>query len=134
MQVFVIDDEGKKKVAELKANAEAQPFGPDMIRARAKAEAIPGDTLIHTCFLDIGWKVVYTIDAMVRATDPSKHDGMCRHLSISNQVNGKLPHPAVVGEIMGLLGYLHKIGDAEVYPYVENHADGYEIINIIERI
>lgn len=53
--------------------------------------------------------------------------GMCRHLSISVDIPGALPHPALVESVAKEFGCSHVIGA----PWIEEFEPGHEAINIV---
>jgi len=130
MQAFIIGEETKRELAQLKQTAESNPFSAAAMRERIKGTWRSGDDVLYTCFVPIDYKVVFTIETALEAGDLEKAHGMYRHLSVSIKGRKKVPHPAVCQELMNELGFVHKIDSGICQVWSEKEG----VINIVEFI
>lgn len=124
MSVLILDERALQKIKDLVDFAEANILQTvdleDMISGN---RSVAGDQEGYYCFLNIGYKVVLTIEM---------HDfGLLRHTSISVHKEGCLPPVPAVEMLMPLLGFKTHLMDCikEVEEF-GNHV----AINIAEKI
>lgn len=123
MGIFIIDDKIIESLKTLKEHAEANPFSMEMLEETITGERpIPGDTKEFTRFIPMGFKVVYTIE--------NQDAGMIRHLSMSVDTPGKMPHPHEVIEVMKFLGFEKDIFNCILD--LEEIRPGHDAISVLE--
>jgi len=130
MQAFIIGEETKRELAQLRQNAESNPFSAAAMRERIKGTWRPGHDVLYTCFIPIDYKVVFTIESALDVENLEKAHGMYRHLSVSIKGRKKVPHPAVCQELMNELGFVNKIDSGKCQVWSEKEG----VINIVEFI
>lgn len=130
MQPFVIGEEQKQELALLKQSAEANQFSAEAMRKRIKGTWEPGNEILYTCYIPVDYKVVFTIEAGLQASNLENTGRMYRHLSVSIGDETKTPHPYVCQEIMDLLGFVNTLQSGKCLVGSERKG----VINIIEFI
>lgn len=118
--IYLIDHKVKSEIASLKKFSEENIWSLDnlLLQKRGKMSP-PGDDPNYVRILWDSVKVVFTI------TEQPKFN--TRHMSISMMYS--VPHPTVIEEIMGMLGYSGKLESCTVFREESGSA-----INIVERI
>jgi hypothetical protein len=131
MQLFVMGPEAKEELALLKQTAEANPFSAAMMKQRIQGTWTPGDHVKYTCYIPIDYKVVFTIETALEATNLDNAHGMYRQLSVSIEGRkDKTPHSIVVQEIMNELGFVNTLDSGKCQVWSERKG----VMNIIEFI
>jgi len=125
MRPLIVDQDLKDKIANLVSYADRNPLSmDDLLDIYNKQMKPTGDIGPYTLILPFGYKIVYTIDAYP--------DKKIRHLSMSVDTPGSLPNPAMVQEIMKLIGF--KGGLLECIVHLEDIAINHQAINVMEAI
>lgn len=125
MSVLALTDEARAEIARVVAYAEQHVISWTEIQARATG-AISGrigDDPDRYCLLPVGFRCVFNLE-MQRAIQ-------YRHLSVSINRKGKLPHPAVVSELAKLFGFPRGIDGDNIALWREEIPGGVAI-NLIE--
>lgn len=94
MRLLKIDEKARKDIARVKSYAEANIIGREAVEDMFNGtKAAVGDCPSYTCFIDDGFRVVYSIE--------SQPLGLCGHLSISvDSGDDKVPSLPAVEMIM----------------------------------
>ena len=124
--IFIIEPSFVDKIKNIVDFAEANPLCIDDILDMKNGDIpIAGDTEGYYLIDRFGTKIVYTIDVMPECT--------LRHLSISIDNGKRMPHPAIVQEIITLFGFNSKLEDCIIEIETrENNTVG--ILNVAEKI
>lgn len=125
MRALIIDDNVKKRVAEVIAFASTHVYSlADMMAISQKKMPIPGD--LHEFLIDIpmGYTAVYTMEQQL--------DGLYHHLSISVDAPGKLPSIPSAMEICQLFG-MEPVTENQIYNF-EDISPTQQAISIHEKI
>lgn len=100
MTALVIDE---ARVGGLRAFAEAHPIAlDDMRRIAAGIAPVVGDRAGHAIRLDFGFRVAFSIEE--HPLRGGAGTAWVRHMSMSCDRPGRLPHPAALEEVGRLLG------------------------------
>jgi hypothetical protein len=125
MRPLLIDDSVKEAAAKVVQFAEQHVLSVDDLLDTVNGE-LPsvGDQEGYTCHIPVGYRAVFSIE--------NQGTFHVRHLSVSVDRAGKLPHPDAVQEIMGLFGFTNKLRNCMVK--VEYLEDAGQAINVWEKI
>lgn len=118
---LVLGEQARKDVDSVLQYANSHKHSKDFMQRRMKNPDahIPGDMAGYTCFIDFGYKCVYTVEEQPM--------GWCHHLSVSVDEKGKCPSIPAFKEIMKFFGIQTELDDGHVY--MEGQA-----VNIIAKI
>lgn len=106
MRPLIIDDQTKEKLAAIKAYAEAHVYEMlDLVKVTNEVTLPPGDNPAHVANIEIGYRVVFSIENQTRA-------GKVRHLSVSVNHPGNLPNLYACAEFMRHLGFENELLDS----------------------
>lgn len=106
MRPLVINNDIKEQINKLVAHAEKNPFSmDDLLDAYNKQAPVAGDYAEFTIHIPVGYRVVYSIE---------KQKKDVRHISISVDAEGVLPHVLVVEAIIKLFGFKNELIDCKV--------------------
>jgi hypothetical protein len=126
---FVINEQGRKLMADLRQRAEANPISFEaMTHLVAEIEAgrqvgAPAYCVAQTISLVFGWTVTYTVEE-------HKEGVPCRHLSIGSPNPARVPVPAAVEMIMPEFGF---VGDLQnTFSWPEHLLKGGVAINVLQ--
>lgn len=123
MQALIIDEENKKKIAEILAYSAMNPYFLDELhQVNEKKLPPPGDSDNHALYLPNGFKVVFTISEHPR--------GFMRQMSVSINRKDKLPPVYFVEALMLLYKFKNPLSDC--YIYFEDIKPGYRAVNVLE--
>jgi hypothetical protein len=123
---FVITDEIKKRLFEIRDYSDANPYSTDDLLDMINGTIpLAGDRKEHSIFLEFGWKIVYS-------THIQSNIGHIRQMSISLKKSGALPNPHVVEIVMALLGF--KNGLSKCKTDLEDCGNGVQAVNVVEVI
>jgi hypothetical protein len=132
MSALIIDATSKKKIDELIKYAEENPLNIEHMKKLARGmEPPPGDNKNCVCYLNFGYRVVFTIE---------QHPmGWCKHLSISIAKKEKYPSIEAVTMIMhqfNITGGFNEVKKAFVIPqghfWVEKEVEAINIVQLTE--
>ena len=99
---LIIDQKVSNEIERVKNNAEQNVFSLEILKSIKNGEAAPGgDDPKFTLHIPTSFNVVYT-------HEEQPGNVICRHLSVSLQFSGRLPHPLVVELIMNEFGFVNK--------------------------
>lgn len=120
MRALLID---KDALNNLREYAEKNPIAVDeLLKIQSGAIRPVGKRSEHICELPVGFKIVYSIEQ-------HHHGKWYRHLSVSVDAPGRLPHPENVDAIMDELGFKHDLHSGDLTTvYIEEE----KAINVIE--
>lgn len=112
MRALVIDDDARKMATIVVSHAERHPISEETMKKRIADPAgtdmdAVGNDPAHVCIIPMGFRCVFSIEW--------QKVGMCRHLSISVDVPGRVPHPAAVDMIAELFGFTGSRDDRMVW-------------------
>jgi hypothetical protein len=95
------------RLAALRDFAESHPLEwPEATRILAGEAPAAGDRLGYCIGLDLGFRLVYSVEDLPRATDPTVCAGRFRRMSVSFVGDdARIPDPLVVFEIAAELGF-----------------------------
>jgi hypothetical protein len=131
VQVLVIDEDAKKRIAEVVFYAEDNRYNAPKLHALVEgAISPPGDNPELVCYLDGHYRIVYSIE--------EQPCGWCRHLSVSIDQPNKVPHPSAVEMIMPEFGFKGGLHDC-LTVWIESNAPtplGNEVdaVNLLQRM
>lgn len=135
MRMLVVGEKEKKAIAELRELAKAERLsrehlekysqGFDPNDPKTRKEGFLPIAMKYTICLPDGFTVTYT--------EEDQPIGMCRHLSVSVDADGKLPNPSAIEYLLYSFGFEHKLGVEQVV-YPEEYGEGLTAVNVIERI
>lgn len=125
MRPFVIDDNVREQIASLVEYAERNPFTMDNILDIYNGEMNPaGDQEQFVRHLPFGFRVAYSIDVY--------GEDKLRHLSMSVDTPGKMPHPITVEEMIKLIGFENDLSMCHIR--MEEIGENHHAINVMEKI
>lgn len=125
MSLLILDDNADAKIKALVEHAEKNIFTVEEIAKIMDGSAPPaGDREGFSIFLPVHYKAVYTIEE-------HKAKMVVRHLSLSVNKEGRLPHPAVVEELLQKFGFVGPLKKCVVY--MEGPEEDPYAVNIIEE-
>jgi len=122
---LLLNEVALEKIQKLKEFAEENPLSMDDL-LDMKNGALPpaGDMQGYSCFLNFGYKIVFTTELQV--------EGTVRHTSISVDFPKRLPSIQAVKEIITLLGFDRELERCLVEIEKRNERD--KIIHVAEII
>lgn len=129
MRPLIIDAEAKGKIAAVLDYAEKHRLPRSELERRVnlanqgKPEQAVGDDPLHACYLEMGFKVVCSIEEQPM--------GWCKHISVSVDDPKKVPHIEAVRLIMREFGVTHPL--EKCYVYIEEAVTP-KAINVIAPI
>jgi len=127
MRPFIITNAIREQISKLVQYAEHNPFSmDDMLDIYNRQKAAAGFDENLRLHLPFGYRIVLSIEEQPK--------GKVRHLSCSVDEPGKLPSPAVVDELLKLLGFKYSLAEKKSMVALEEFAPGHEAINILEII
>jgi hypothetical protein len=129
MTVLIIGEDERALIAELRAVVEArEPMtAADLLAvAAADIEAFRDAMNMQSVDIPIGYVATYSIEVQPNAPPP----GICRHISISVDRPGKLPHPAAVDMILEAFGMQPIAKSSKVW--IEDICPGQKAINVLQ--
>jgi hypothetical protein len=122
MRALILDEEAKSAIKKVITYAESHRVTMDLLQKTIAGKHPPvGDNKHHACYLISGFKVVYSIE--------EQPVGLCRHLSVSVDFDGKLPSIPAVEAIMKEFGFTGDIMDC-LNVWVEND----KAVNVLQQI
>jgi hypothetical protein len=126
---LVLDEEGRARIAEVRAYAEAnvEPLHA-MVRRMGRADQAPGvrNREKTTVVIPFGYQCCFTLE--------QQSAGNCRHLSVSVPDPGRAPSPAAMLLLMEEFGFTAKSLE-DVHVWAEGLAKkGHQAINVLELI
>ena len=120
MRPLIIGEEQRAEIQRVRRHAEAHPFSRADLQRLIKTSVRIGNDPNFTCTLPVGFRVTFTIE--------EQPAGLCRHISVSVDTDGRWPSEAAVEMIMQEFGYRGGLKSAlTVYPEEPQQA-----INVIE--
>lgn len=126
MRPFVLGKEQIAALNQLREYAEAHTIGVDELLDIFNGQAPPvGDREGFDCDIPVGYRVIFCIEFQKK--------GWARHLSVSihpAKANTSA-HPAVIKELMEVLGFAGKLNGRDVMVYFENQKT---VVNVVEYI
>ena len=126
MRPLVIDNDAKAKIAEVIAFAEDHKYPKAYMEMRMTGKAgVPGDMDQYICFLQVGYKCVYTIEEQPEPL------GWCHHLSISVDNPSRVPSVPAVELLMQEFGITRKLKEEGVLVWVEDTTP--KAVNILAK-
>jgi len=131
MSVLLIDDNARKEIKRVLDHAGNNIFNEEFRAAIKAGIQLPaGDDANHVCYLENGYRVVYSIDEK-----DGKH---YHHISISIDIKGKLPSVPAVLEIMREFGMTPDVKACD-YIFTEDNVKTplgliTDAINLIQKI
>jgi hypothetical protein len=91
---------------------------------------LPGDKENHTITVPEGFKIVYSVE---NQGDNENQLGLCKHISMSTDIPGELPHPLAIQMAMLEFGFENKLYETFFWP--EEFGGNTQIaINVLEPI
>lgn len=124
MRALIINDAVKASIARLEAFAQANIASWADVQSMATSALPPlGDDPRRTLVIPFGFRCVLSYE-MQRAIK-------CRHLSVSVDQPGKMPHEQAVDEIAKLFGFTQGIHGLSVTVWTEQIGD-HRAINLVE--
>lgn len=127
---LVITKAEEERAAEIVMHAERHPFTIEMLRAVMKGErSKAGDRPELEMFFPMGFKVAFSIELQ---PEPA---GRCRHLSMSVQEEGRVPHWVAVDMVLPLFGFRGSVRDRKEWLAIweEECWPGHMAINVLQR-
>lgn len=116
---LVVDDKTKSEIARVIDFATKNKYPIAVMMERMKGGLSPGDLDWYTCFIQVGYKCVYTVE---------EHPmGWAHHLSVSIDAPGKCPAVQAVQFLMKEFGIETEMD--KCYVYMEGEA-----VNIIAKM
>jgi len=124
--IVIIDETVKKKIASIIDHAEKNITTYEQLKNISKGEKNPvGDSDEFTVLIPQAIKAVFSFE------EQGKPIGMVKHLSVSVDLTGRVPHPAAVIMIMKEFGFKNDLEHCIVFE--EKFGDNtLTAINIIE--
>lgn len=99
MSMVIIDDNIRNEIKRLIKNATEKPTSYETMKKLSKGQPAPGGVNTDfTMYIPEKICVTYTHEEI-------KEDVMCRHISISVSIKGRVPHPAAIIMIMEEFGF-----------------------------
>jgi hypothetical protein len=127
MRPLVIDNDAKAKIAEVIAYAENHKYNKDYMALRMTGKAgVPGDMDSYICYLQVGYKCVYTIEEQPEPL------GWCHHLSVSVDNPARVPSIPAVELLMQEFGITRKLKEEGVHVWIEDVTP--KAVNILAKI
>lgn len=125
MAPIIIGPEEKIKIKALIDRATKHPIMIDEIKRRI-LKGVPGNiNLKATISIPTSTVVTYTHEEIKKGV-------VCRHMSVSTQIKGRVPSVEAVSMIMEEFGFINSID--KVYRYAEQIGDEDKAINVIEPL
>jgi hypothetical protein len=122
---LVIDPAVKDQIREIIALAHERPIPLEVIQLLAAGEPMPQG--LHddfTLVIPMGFPVIYTHEV--------QPNGILRHMSMSVNLEGRVPHPEAVRMVMQEFGY---VNDLEHCIFWEEAVGGGKVaINVVEPL
>jgi len=128
VSIVIISESVKEKIKQVIEYANENVTSLETLKKVAIGEANPvGDSEEYTVRIPNGIKAVFSIE------EQAKPIGLCKHLSVSINLDGRTPHPGVVTMIMQEFGFKNDLDRCIVWN--EDFGDGtLSAINVIEPI
>lgn len=125
MKPLILNNTAKEKLKALREHAEENPVTLEYLMKMVNKQCKPiGDVKGHFCNLDVGYKVVLSIEL--------QEVGKVRHMSMSVYEKNSLPPVEAAKEVMKLLGFQNELRKCK--SGLEELGDGYTAVNIAELI
>jgi hypothetical protein len=125
MRPFVIDDSLRGEIKRIVKYAQQHVYSEaDMLAILNRQKLPPGDLKGHTVILPFGYKIVYSI--------VKNRDETYRILSMSVDIDNKLPNEMVVMEVMRLIGFTKPIYECTID--FEEYMPNRKAIKVVEVI
>ena len=130
MRVLVIDDETVREAAKLVARALRQPTNVAALKA-GNIRAVGYDPS-HVVTIPMGYRCVFSFELQPEA-------GLCRLLSVSIDLPGKLPAPEAVDEIAALFGFdqvctAAQPTKANACVWLEDIGPNHKAVNVVQPV
>lgn len=120
---FIVDEIVKKDIAKVKAYAEDHKIDLTELRGIASMDApAPGLDTNFVCAIPVGYLVAFTIE--------QHPGGWARHISVSSEKRGTVPHPTVVEMVMEEFGMQKKLSECTIY--LEDIGRDHQAVNVVE--
>lgn len=130
MAMLMIDRAVKNAIKMVIDNAAKYPTKWETLKKLSKGEPAPkGRNDEFTIGIPEGFTATYTHEEYL-VND--KDMVVCRHLSVSVDRKGKVPHEAAVQMIMEEYGFINKIPNLAIWP--EKFGDGQTAVNVLEPL
>lgn len=125
MRPLILDNVTVDRLQELAAYADKNRYTVDeILDVKAGRMITPGEQKEFVCFINFGFKVVYTVE--------EQNENVLRHLSVRVDKPGVLPSEIAVEEIMKIIGFTG--GLRNCYGSVEEMDNDFLAINIWQII
>lgn len=122
---LIIDGGVREALRAIVARAAADPVPLEVVRGLAAGALFPEDVSRgKTLDIPAGFHVVYTHEHQAH--------GVLRHLSVSIDLPGRVPHPAAVQMIMEEVGFILPL--AECWAWEEPCGNDRRAINVVEPL
>jgi hypothetical protein len=118
----MIDDEAKKRVAEVLEFARGNLYRP------GKSENVPGDDSRHVVYFFLGFRAVFSFT--------EGPDGLYRHLTVSVD-NGKYPSPLaafMIADAFGFTGWKLEMGENPPPGWMGNVDEEDSCVTLFQRV
>jgi hypothetical protein len=123
MRALVIDEKAKTEIARVISYAQKHMVTvADLIKNLDGAILPVGDNPEYVCHFFDGFRVVYSIE-------DQPHCGLCHHLSVSVNTEGRAPSPDAVEAIMRAFGISGTINDC-LNVWLENDT----AVNLLQKV
>jgi len=124
--IVIIDDVVREKIKSIIEHAKANITSYEDLKKVAKGEANPvGDYEDFTVLIPDGIKAVFSYE------EQPKPVGLCKHLSVSVNLPGRVPNPAAVIMVMKEFDFKNNLDNCIVFN--ENFGDGtLTAVNVVE--
>lgn len=123
---LVIDEKVRADIQRVKEYASKNVVSLETLKGLMAGQGLPlpGDKEEFSLCVPMGFKVVYSHE--------EQPHGVCRHLSISINVEGRVPHPQAVIMMCQEFGFINVFADCMVW--TEKIGDALEAINVVEPL
>lgn len=122
---LIIDDAVREELRTVVARAAADPVSLEQLHALVAGELLPEEVSRGKSLgIPAGFHVVYTHEHQA--------NGVLRHLSVSIDLPGRVPHPAAVQMIMEEIGFILPL--AKCQSWVEPCGNDRRAVNVVEPL
>ena len=125
MRPLILDDAFKSEIKRVREYAEAHPKSiHDVMRILKGNDKPPGDDPHFTCYLDFGFRAVFTIEQQAIGT--------IRHLSVSVTRKGKFPNEQAVKLIALEFGFRDEF--EKWHKFLEEDVQAVNVMELIKPV